>query len=364
MSKIPESFCFIPWTGIYINSNTSGPCCVNYKLFKESDAEKYLISDELNDLKKSFIKGEKHPSCKTCWKREELGITSVRQRNSVDYKDYYYFTIRLSNKCNFTCRMCHPKFSSAWTLDTEASSLKDPTNPEPFSFDSLKKNIDFILNIAKDKKVTIVIIGGEPLISDEFLYFLEECNKYRVHNNIKLSVNTNLSVSKYKNISYKEEFDKFYMVEIHASIDGIGKVGEYIRRGFKQSIFDKNLKYLKKYINTLNVTLQLYNIYDIPNIYKYSENNNIRISLNYLDFPLYLSICILDKEERDKILIQYDKLNFINEEVINSIIREKYIDYQIPRFISYTNSLDTLWKTNFIKSIPEFKSWYERIKNE
>lgn len=139
MSKIPESFCFIPWTGIYVNSNSIGPCCVNYKLYKESNIDSYLESDELNNLKKSFMRGEKHPSCKTCWREEELGITSVRQRNPIDFKDYYYFTIRLSNKCNFTCRMCHPKFSSAWTLDKEASSLKDPTNPEPFSFDSFRK---------------------------------------------------------------------------------------------------------------------------------------------------------------------------------------------------------------------------------
>jgi len=30
----------------------------------------------------------------------------------------------------------------------------------------------------------------------------------------------------------------------------------------------------------------------------------------------------------------------------------------------YTSGLDKLWKTDFIKSIPELDSWYDRVQNE
>jgi MoaA/NifB/PqqE/SkfB family radical SAM enzyme len=361
VKKIPDNFCFIPWTGVYVSRDTSGPCCVNYKLHNNSDINSYLESKELEDLKKSFIKGEKHSSCNACWKEEELGLSSVRKRNPIEYKHYYYFTIRVSNKCNFTCRMCHPKHSSAWELDKEATKLKDPYTEEPFTLDTFEKNVNFILNIAKNNKVTIVIRGGEPLISDEFLHFLDRCSILNVYNNITMFINSNLSVSTYKKIDYKKEFDKFHRVVINASIDGINKVGEYIRRGFKQSIFDKNLEYFKKFIETLNITVQVYNVYDIPNIYNYAKDNNIIVLLNYLHRPNYLSVSILDKKERENILNYYSSLNFTNEEIINILKKESFKENELKRFIEYTKGLDKLWKTDFIKSIPELKDWYNRL---
>ena len=366
MKKIPDNFCFIPWTGVYVNSGTTGPCCVNYKLHNNSDINSYLESKELEDLKKSFIKGNKPASCKTCWKREELGMESLRKRNTVLSKDYYYFTIRLSNKCNFTCRMCNQTYSSAWALDEKATALKDYTpSYDTFNIENFKQNIEFILNKAKNTKIILVVLGGEPLISDEFIYLLNKCDEYNIYKNITLGINTNLSVTTYKNIDYKKEFSKFYKVKIHASIDGLEKVGEYIRRGFKQNIFNKNLNILKEFVYSLNIAIQTYNIYDIPNIYKYAEKNNIKkIYLGYVHDPTYLSIQILDDEERSKIKSYYDSINFNNKEILGVLLKEDFNKEKVEEFIKYTKGLDSLWKTNFTKSIPELANWYERIQDE
>lgn len=366
MKKIPDNFCFIPWTGVYVNSGTSGPCCVNYKLHNNSDINSYLESKELEELKKSFIKGNKPASCKICWKREELGMESVRKRNTVISKDYYYFTIRLSNKCNFTCRMCNQTHSSAWALDKKAVALNNYTSSyEPFNIENFKQNIEFILNKAKNTKIILVVLGGEPLISDEFIYLLNKCNEYNIYKNITLSINTNLSVTTYEDIDYKKEFSKFYKVKIHASIDGLEKVGEYIRRGFKQNIFNKNLNILKEFVYSLNIAIQTYNIYDIPNICKYAEKNNIKkIYLGYVHDPTWLSIQILDDEERSKIKSYYDSINFNNKEILGVLLKEDFNKEKVEEFIKYTKGLDSLWKTNFTKSIPELANWYERIQDE
>ena len=366
MSKIPDSFCYYPWTGIYVNSGTTGPCCVNTNVYnKNNSIESYLKSKELKDLKESFIKGNKPASCKTCWKEEELGIESVRKRNTVISKDYYYFTIRLSNKCNFTCRMCNQISSSAWALDEKAVALINyPVSYSPFNIENFKQNIEFILNKAKNTKIILVVLGGEPLISDEFIYLLNKCNEYNIYKNITLSINTNLSVITYKNVDYKKEFSKFYKVKIHASIDGLEKVGEYIRRGFKQNIFNKNLNILKEFVYSLNIAIQTYNIYDIPNIYKYAEKNNIKIYLGYVHGPKCLSIQILDDEERSKIKSYYDSINFNNKGILGALLKEDFNKEKVKEFIEYTKGLDSLWKTNFTKSIPELANWYERIQDE
>ena len=372
--KNSQGFCLIPWFGIFIDSKSIGPCCVNYELSKSTDIESYLKSDELNNIKKEFLEGKKPISCNACWKAESVGVKSVRQEKSkllieeqkTLLKTYHHFSIRISNKCNYKCRMCHPRYSSAWQLDKKASSLIQGTTytAEPFNLDNYKKNIEYIINVAKKQIVNINILGGEPLISEEFLYLLDRTEKVSVRNNIILNINTNLSVDKYKNIDYKKEFSTFNAVVLHASIDGLEFVGEYIRKGFKQAIFDKNLHYFKKYIKHLNVTLQLYNIYDIPKIYKYAKDNNIDIILNYLTSPKYLSVSLLDSVERDNILKFYKSIDFYNQNVEASLTNENVSLKEIDSFIKYTDGLDSIWKTDFKKSIPELSNWYKRIRNE
>lgn len=363
-----ESFCVAPWTSIYSNGTSNGPCCVNYKLSYSKNINEYLNSEELNTLKNNFLNGIKSESCKKCWDAEKLGLTSIRLSNNKSdlqfARDYCYFTIRLSNKCNFTCRMCHPKYSSAWELDKKASSLKDKSpDIDFFILENFYKTVDYVIDKARKNIITVTLIGGEPLISDELLYFFEKCEKEKVINNIKLIINTNLSVTSYKNIEIKNFFDKFKKVSLYVSLDGINKVGEYIRRGFKQKIFDKNVNHYYDYIKSFSVTIQIYNIYDIPNIYKYSAVKNIPISLGFISKPEYLSLKLLDKEERENIINSYINNNFTDSTIINMLKYEEY-DGNLNNFITYTDNLDKLWKTNFIKEIPDLKNWYERVKNE
>jgi MoaA/NifB/PqqE/SkfB family radical SAM enzyme len=372
--KTASGFCLIPWFGVFIDSKSTGPCCVNYNLSNTTSVESYLKSIELNNIKKEFLESKKPKSCEVCWKSESIGVKSIRQEKSevllketkFNLKTYFHFSIRISNKCNYKCRMCSPKFSSAWQLDTKASLLRDGKilNIDLFDFNSYKENIQYITNIAKKQVININILGGEPLISNEFLYLLEKSKELDVRKNIILNINTNLSVNKYNNIDYKKEFSTFKAVVLHASIDGINKIGEYIRKGFKQNIFNNNLKYFRDYVKHLNITLQVYNIYDMPNIYNYAKDNKINIIINYLNEPSYLSISILDKKERENILNYYKNHNFYNKDIEASLINETINTNDIKNFIEYTDSLDSLWKIDIKKNIPELNSWYERIKNE
>lgn len=370
MKNIPENFCFKPWTGIYVDYNSVGPCCVNTKLYGGKSINNYMTSSKLKELKDSFIKNEKHPSCYSCWKEESIGVKSVRQKSGLQNRnDYFQFTIRLSNKCNFKCRMCTPGCSSAWEKDIEALDIKNSIehpNKDKNIFDqeSYERNINLVLEIAKLKNIDIIFIGGEPLISEEFLYFLDKCKNYKSRKNITLRINTNLSVYKYKNIDYSKEFNNFNKVYLHASIDGLDLVGEYIRKGYKQDKFDYNLKKLKKFVQSFNLTIQAYNIYNLPNFYKFAELHKKDVVINYLHYPTYLSLSILDEKERIKILEFFKKENFEEQSIINAIKNEKYNKIDIKKFIKYTDSLDRIWKTNFTESIPELKIWYERIKNE
>ena len=215
---IPKSFCFKPWNEAYAHFNTSGPCCINYKLVKGGFTS-YLESQELKELKSSFLKGEKHPSCAVCWDTEAAGMKSVRQGDKNLSRKLNRISISISNKCNFKCMMCNPEDSSAWSNDSTACIIRKMS---PFVSDNNSANIDWIIERAKLNKIILTVIGGEPFICDEYLYLIEQIKKYDLFDNIYLVITTNLSDLKYRGVDHLDVLSKFTNVDVFASSDGVG----------------------------------------------------------------------------------------------------------------------------------------------
>ena len=199
-------------------------------------------------------------------------------------------------------------------------------------------------------------MGGEPLITNEFVYFLKLVDKYNLYDNIYLVLTTNLSTLSYKGTNFLEYFDKFKKLDVYASFDGVGEVGEYIRHGFLHDKFVSNLRLAKKYIKFLSVTLQLYNLYDAPNIKKFADIHNLIINYNFLTDPDFLRVENLSKKQRDKLMAYYKEKSFYDREIFSVLNSDVYLN-MTDKFLSYTENLDLLWNKNFSVSIPQL--YYE-----
>ena len=81
--------------------------------------------------------------------------------------------------------MCNPEDSSAWALDSEACKVLDM---KPLAQTSNIHNVDYIIQLCRTKKITLTVLGGEPLITDEYIYLLEQIDKYDLYENIYLSL--------------------------------------------------------------------------------------------------------------------------------------------------------------------------------
>ena len=345
---LPEHFCFKPWNEVYSHFDTIGPCCVNYKLYK-GNIDSYLNSKELFNLRREFLQGDKPVSCQECWKTEESGMKSIRQLDFNYSKRLHRFSVSLSNKCNFKCVMCNPEDSSAWSKDSAACEVR---GMKPFTALSDYKLVDYIIEIAKTQNILFSVMGGEPLICDDYIYFLEQVEKFNLYENIRLAITTNLSVLIYKGFDHLEHFSRFKVIDIYASFDGTGSVGEYIRYGFSHKKFEENLIKAQNYVNFFSTTVQVYNLFELPNIFQYAKKFNISVNLCFLTDPDFLSINILSRHERDKVLQYYKKINFKNDDVIKVLSNSKYVDKK-SEFKIYTESLDLLWNRNYLNYIPE-----------
>ena len=350
MGNPSSTFCFRPWTEIYSHFNTCGPCCINYNLYK-GNIQTYVNSQELKNIKKEFLSGGKPVSCNECWETEKAGVKSVRQRETTRSKTIQRLSISLSNKCNYKCRMCNPEDSSAWSNDTAACSVRGMS---PVLKTKNLTNIDWIIERCKEQKIILTVLGGEPLICDEYIYLLEQIEKYNLYDSITLVITTNLSVLKYRGVDHLTEWAKFTNIIVYASFDGVGSVGEYIRQGYVHDKFCKNLNLSKKFITYLSTTIQLYNVFDIPNIFNFANEYNLPIDFNFLIDPDYLRLENLNKIDRQAVLEHYAMHNFYNEEIFNTLNSDNFLPLK-NKFIDYTNSLDILWSKSYIDYIPKLE---------
>jgi len=348
--ELPKNFCFRPWNEIYAHLDTCGPCCVNNNLFN-GDFSSYTASQELKELKKSFLAGDKPTSCINCWKTEDSGMPSVRQQNSDISNKLHRISITLTDKCNFKCIMCSSNYSTAWSKDVAACSLRgiDPREHKTY-FDK----IDWVIEFCKDKKITLSLMGGETFMCDEYLYFLKKVKEYNLYRNINLVITTNLSVLSFKGIDHLKELELFPNKTIYASFDGVGSVGEYIRNGFKMEKFTDNLIKAKNYISYLSVTIQIYNIFDMPNIYRFAQNHDLKVNLNFVTEPAFMGLNNLTKRDREVVLKYYNKLNWYNEDIFNVLNNNIYLDKK-EKFLQFTKDIDSLWNRDCLISIPELE---------
>lgn len=277
---------------------------------------------EFQKLRQQFLNGEKPRSCKNCWDDERAGIRSFRQNIIGDYKidlngvDFdsvnagkpVIFDLKLSQKCNFKCRICGLTASSTF-LDEEVK-LGVPISKEEKQYLSSCKILTDPAMTAWFKDVAktvqhLEIFGGEPMLGKEN----REIEKLLVESGraheITLLYNSNASIFLPEVI---ETWKKFKSVVVCLSIDDIGERFEYQRFPGKwdrvQKILGKYREVRSKGLNfSMFCTVSIFNVYYLTEWLEWYRENYPEFSFyfNILHTPEYFSIHSLSDEMKDKV---------------------------------------------------------------
>lgn len=378
---LSNTYCDRPWTEIHIEEDGSiTPCCVmpSNRFPMGKNIKEYANGTALQDLKTSLLKGEKHPNCEWCWQNEEneLKTHRIKYPRGSGIKSVH---IRLSNVCNFKCRMCNPDFSSTWVQENKKHKwfayLENKVTK-----DSIEEISHYLFPLLKDQIQKgnlnhISISGGEPLITDSHLKLLS----FLIDNNltnISLSYSTNLSTLNYKNIDLLSLWDKFNNVSLEVSLDGWGQAVEYSRTGFKTETFLKNFKKAFNYISAINCVVNIYSVWTLPHIERFRKYG-INIIYSPCFLPVYCNPQILMREDKDnlyKLYSSYPNLmkiykNFIDEDLLNGYtINDKinnvneYLSLDDIRLqmIKYNKLLDSYRGTNFFEVFSQFRKYEKK----
>jgi sulfatase maturation enzyme AslB (radical SAM superfamily) len=287
-----------------------GLCChmVDPPSFK--NYETMINSEWLKDTKNIFDAGKFPKECIRCEEVEVLNssIKSIRQHAIEEDKiqtkeDYLIANIMLDNICNSACQFCKP------SLSTKIGSLISSNYV-------IHDNTKYFKELPLERIVQLDIAGGEPSNSKNVKNLLTNLPP----NVQTIRFNTNCS-------SFMDELmklvDKKIKLSITVSIDGVGKVHDYVRWPIKWNTFYKTLLEYKAFASTntelVNVnlwsTVNTLNINDLENISEFAKDINLSHSFSFLNEPEQLNICY----KNNLTLLAKEKFANSNSKLIKNI---------------------------------------------
>ena len=423
------TFCVYPWMEFIVGPTTNSRlCCIAKGAIKTEtgkfySTEKFSIDEIWNsygfrEARKKMLSGQKIKACSHCYYQESLGRTSYRESFNREWltsssreeilrrvetsrtnggrvdSPPLYLDIRPGNLCNLQCRMCNPGSSSKIYQEHEEllKEKKEEFSPliETAYFNKDKKMFHSWHENPKIWKVIdswmpgvkkLYFTGGEPTLIKRNWEILDYIKDKGFSQNIYLDFNINCTHVPDKLL---DTFESFQGVCLSLSIDGYGKVQEYIRYPSRWKVVEKNIKkVLERKTDRVSVyfspVVQVYNILHLTELLRWvdslQEEFECRIlhALIFCDAPSFLDIAILPQNVRDRALKQIQEYldtyqgsnSFLIEclQSIQTILKTKFKNSKknLRQFFQYTRILDEKRGESFQMVLPEL---YQLLNEE
>jgi MoaA/NifB/PqqE/SkfB family radical SAM enzyme len=404
-------FCVAPWMALNIRQNGQvTPCCVCDYVY--GDINKKSLWEIWNDepikkFREGMVKGIPNKNCQVCYNNQAAGKSSMREDYNInlfdhlaswwhDYKKFVYETnddysvnepgfvfwdLKLGNKCNFKCRMCHWTSSSTFELE-QFGKISGKWNASEKTYEEIEPYIGMVNHL--------YFSGGESLIIDEHWKIMDKLIELGRNNKVTVAYNSNFSNLVYKGRHIFDLWDQFNReIQVHISVDGVGARGELIRKGFNWDRFLSHAEQFRERFRNkelthelhFDCTIQALNIFDFVTLHQYLYNSGLMKNvdfffMNFLQTPREMSVWILDKKTKEaakeNIRNHIDNFLIPNKskvcvEFCESLIT--YIDlYQeqklIPQFLDSMRRFDRIRDENIIETFPEFQRIWNVIKTK
>ena len=216
-----STFCVAPF--VHQSTKTDGSikaCCRSLPEISNINNESLdeaWNNKEIKQLRLDLINGVRNSRCNVCWKLENNGVLSLRQKynrmyqdraelvsksmhkdGTVDYKPVW-IEFKMSNICNLKCRMCHPMDSTKWFDDYKKISHLHENHWQEYmiklgldkkamlaSYDNdFFNKLDYFLNDIEQ----LDFAGGEPLYDE---------NHYKVLDSVLNKANKQYQISDFR----------------------------------------------------------------------------------------------------------------------------------------------------------------------
>ncbi len=249
-----EIYCKAPWTSVsYMPGGKYSPCCA-------WSGDTFNSREEMTEIVGgTFLRGEVPKECANPCPPNKAGWRGMYSEYETDYATHKinFLDFRNNNLCNLKCRSCGPEFSTSWSseLGVQDISLYNPVNVADMDLSECKQ---------------IYFAGGEPLLNPQHYQVLEKLIEQGADPAIMYSTNMTVLGAKSKHV--KDLWPSFSFINIHASIDAVGKYAGIVRSGSDWDTVESNLKWVLTQ-PTCNIkiatVISAVNIWWLPELFEY-----------------------------------------------------------------------------------------------
>lgn len=332
------------------------------------DFDKLYNSESFKKVRREMLEGKKPAPCSNCYILEKNNLESKRLRESkrlnftesdarvvtsadgtIENINFEFVELRLGNHCNLACRTCNPMSSTRWIKDYEKLyGKKFEIDRKDFDW-PLDENFWNQLKISSEHLRFLYINGGEPLLIDKHLHYLEFLVENDIAKNVCLQYSTNATVVDDR---YVEVWKKFKHVSIMLSIDDLYQRNSYIRFPSDWTKVEKTIEWFdilqKNYLNIDCIvcqTVSILNVFYIDFFKEYFLKKGITVTYNFVTDPEYYDIINLPNNIKKYLA---EKLNNKGiSEIIDYMFSKDENIHEYHNFLYYTQKLDNIRKERF-----------------
>ena len=343
-----------PWTHTYLSPQTERRmCCAsrepaqNFEQYIDTRAgtgkyipitlDEHWNSDHMKSVRRRMMAGETLPECEVCNDRllntdvyrsyfnqlfGDKYLQVVEQTDATGYTTMkpVSWDYRFSNLCNFKCRMCGDMLSSSWESEQRQHNMINWDNPKNAwmrpdikyqieQFQSSQIEQEFSDAVEDHRVEEVYWVGGEPLMYEQHWRYMKRIIELGDGPNVYARYNTNLSRINYRGINlFRDILSRTRDWQVCASLDGTGRIGEYIRSGLKYDSWLENFAEGVSYSThrrqmRIDFTLTLPGLFEIERIGRLSATYGVQVlakvvfsfSPDIVMSPLALPRPVLDK---------------------------------------------------------------------
>ena len=237
--------CVLIRHGLRVVDGTFATCCFNNQ--NPFDAVSYDIDPE---------------HCRSCIDQEASGMQSYRQganrRFGIEHNHHTPIVLDITpnRNCNLACKICDEWSSSTW------SRIKDITIPKNYNA-TVSEFVEVFRTVDLGAVEEINFSGGEPLLNNNLIRYLEPFAERIAFDDITLRFSTNGSIKFEPKVL--DFLSKFKLVLARFSIDDVGPAFEYQRWPAKWPTVEHNWKHFLEHmphqvLPAINRTVGILNI--------------------------------------------------------------------------------------------------------
>ncbi len=396
-----KTFCMAPWTHTYLSPQSERRlCCASRekaswtnqyidseKADKNSDykpitLDEHWNSDYMKRIRKSLMAGEEISQCQVCnhkllniytyrdYFTKNLFVDKINEAFEKTNDDGYTemkpisFDYRISNLCNFKCRMCGDQLSSQWEAENRMLGYYD-NGAEAWATKEYKPIIEKFQKEVAEKELwdavkegrieEIYWVGGEPLMFEIHWDVMQYLVQSGHSKNVTVRYNTNLSRTSFKGINLYDLLPHFKKVNVSASIDGTDEIVEYVRHGIKWNQWLDNFKkglFLNDLYGddgmVLDITITSPGLFSMKNLFDLALELNVKSYIKKtfaFDSSIIMSPSMIPKNILNQIID--DNINYMKTKVT-------------PKTKIYIESLEDLRVTKTFEEL--YDNYLEGIK--